>query len=151
MRASSQQTFTCSNSTIETLEKDEICSKLRIKTIERRQFTVLQITELTFTCLKSTRETLEKDEICSKFYCSIVDFEQKNVCQVCNSSFQFLCNYCVHILRNCKRTSYYSSEMTWWDKNFYLVFLSVKNPDKSLRTSGTNRFSQVFDWKKTPF
>ena len=33
-----QLTFTCSNSTIETLEKScEICSKLTIKTPERRQ------------------------------------------------------------------------------------------------------------------
>ena len=35
-----QLTFTCSNSTIETLEKSEICSKLTIKTPERLQWCV---------------------------------------------------------------------------------------------------------------
>ena len=33
-----QLTFTCSKSTIETLKKCEICSKLTIKTPERRQW-----------------------------------------------------------------------------------------------------------------
>ena len=37
-RSSSQQTFTSSKSTIETLEKRcEICSKSTVKTLERRQ------------------------------------------------------------------------------------------------------------------
>ena len=36
--STSQLTFACSKSTIETLEKGEICSKLTIKTPERRQW-----------------------------------------------------------------------------------------------------------------
>ena len=43
-----QQTFTCSKSTIETLEKGEICGKVAIKTPERRQLRFLAFLSLNF-------------------------------------------------------------------------------------------------------